>query len=85
MVERAAHNRLVLGSIPRGPTQMAEKVQIQNVTVSKETESALLVNIEGEEIWIPKSQIDDDSEVYKKDTEGTLVITEWIAKQKGLV
>jgi hypothetical protein len=64
---------------------MAEKVQIQNVTVSKETEAALLVNIEGEEMWIPKSQIDDDSEVYKKDTEGTLVITEWIAKQKGLI
>lgn len=64
---------------------MSEKVQIQNVTVARETESALLVNIEGEEIWIPKSQIDDDSEVYKKDTSGTLVITEWIAKQKGLV
>lgn len=36
-------------------------------------------------MWIPKSQINDDSEVYAKDTEGTLIITEWIAAQKGLV
>jgi len=64
---------------------MAEKVQIQNVTVKRDTEKALLVVIEGEEFWIPKSQIDDDSEVYKADTEGTLVITEWIAKEKGLI
>jgi hypothetical protein len=64
---------------------MAETVQIQNVTVVMEKEKALLVEVEGEQIWIPKSQIHDDSEVYKADTEGTLVIPEWLAKEKGLV
>ena len=64
---------------------MREKVEIQNVTVAHETDNALLVIIDGEKLWIPKSHIDDDSEVYKKDTEGTLVISEWIAKEKGLI
>jgi hypothetical protein len=35
--------------------------------------------------WIPKSQIDDDSEVWKEGQDGTLVISEWIAMQKALV
>jgi hypothetical protein len=64
---------------------MAETVQIQNVTAVKETEAALLVEVEGEEFWIPKSQIHDDSEVYKMDTEGTLVIPLWLAEKHGLV
>lgn len=45
---------------------------------------ALLVEIEGEDHWIPVSQITDDSEVWREGDSGTLVITEWIAAQKGL-
>lgn len=63
---------------------MSEKVQIQDVTVVRETEAALLVNIEEEEFWIPKSQIDDDSEVYKMGTDGTLVISAWFAQKLGI-
>lgn len=55
------------------------------VTVVKETESALLCMINGEQHWIPKSQIHDDSEVYNDDTEGELVVSQWIAEQRGLV
>ena len=51
----------------------------------KETDKALLCAIGELEIWIPQSQIYDDSEVWKEDDEGTLVISEWIAKQKGLI
>jgi len=64
---------------------MAETVQIQNTKAVRETEKALLVEIEGEEFWLPKSQIDDDSEVYKDGTEGTLVIPLWLAEKHGLV
>lgn len=66
-------------------------VEFHDVVVKAESEKgsssdgALLCLIEGEEIWIPKSQITDDSEVYKIGTEGTLVITDWIAEKKGLV
>ena len=42
---------------------------------------------EGEEaVWCPKSQIHPTSEIDDTsfvDTEGTLTVTEWIAKQKG--
>ena len=37
------------------------------------------------EMWIPDSQIHDDSEVYREGDIGKLVITRWIAEQKGLV
>jgi hypothetical protein len=35
--------------------------------------------------WIPKSQIHDDSEVYKEGTDGTLIVTAWFAEQRGWV
>jgi len=59
-------------------------VTIPDVTVNKETDKALLCEIEGEEMWIPKSQIQDDSEVFAEGDEGDLIISEWIAKEKGL-
>ena len=66
----------------KGPT-----VSFQNVRVIRETGAALLCVIEEEEIWIPKSQIHDDSEVFDSDenSDGRLVVSEWIAVQKGLV
>lgn len=33
--------------------------------------------------WIPKSQIQDDSEVYEKGGEGVLVVSSWLAQQEG--
>lgn len=33
--------------------------------------------------WIAKSQITEDSEVYRMGTSGTLIVTEWLAKKKG--
>jgi hypothetical protein len=54
-------------------------------TALKETDAALLCGIDGESVWIPKSQIRDGSEVHEEGEEGDLVITEWIAKKKGLV
>ena len=62
-----------------------EKVSFESVTVVRATEKALLCRIDGKEHWIPQSQIDDDSEVYREGDEGTLVISEWLATQKGLV
>jgi hypothetical protein len=50
-----------------------------------DTDLAILVYVEGKKVWIPKSQIHEDSEVYTSGTSGKLIITEWIASQKGLV
>lgn len=64
---------------------MSEPVTFDDVEALKETEAALLVAIDGEEHWIPKSQIHDDSEVWAEGDTGTLAITQWLATQKKLV
>lgn len=52
-----------------------------------ETDKALRVDLAdfGEQSWVPKSAIDDDSEVYDCDEgrEGELVVAEWLAKARG--
>jgi hypothetical protein len=60
-------------------------VEFPDVTAIAQTDKALLCEIDGVQHWIPQSQISDDSEVYKKGDEGKLVITHWIAKEKGLI
>jgi CMP-2-keto-3-deoxyoctulosonic acid synthetase len=54
--------------------------------VLRETDKAILVNIEGEETWIPKSVILDQSEVYsEKNGNGTLIVKYWWAEKEGLI
>jgi len=53
----------------------------------RETAKALLVYLEsdGEEHWIPKSVIHDDSEVYSmKAGDGELIVEGWWAEKEGL-
>lgn len=59
--------------------------EFADVKCTAETPDAILVEIDGDEHWIPKSQVSEDSEVYEEGGEGKLVITTWIATQKGLV
>jgi hypothetical protein len=55
------------------------------------TKDACLVDIvepDGREIpalWIPKSVIHGDSEVYRKGTTGKVVVQEWWAETRGIV
>jgi len=49
------------------------------------TGKALFVDADGEEMWIPQSQIDEKSEVYLPGDEGELVIPLDLAEKKGLV
>lgn len=66
-------------------TDFRDKADFHDVTTKRETPDALLCVIEGKEYWIPKSQIDDDSEVVTHGDRGTLIVSQWIAEQKGLV
>lgn len=65
---------------------MRPTVRFEDCRVVRETDDALLVVIEGEETWVPKSVVHDDSEVFDDgdNSEGTLVLYEWWAEQKGL-
>lgn len=48
----------------------------------RETDNAVLIEYDDEEIWIPLSQV--ESMHFNKLGLGSIVITDWIAKQKGL-
>lgn len=50
-----------------------------------ETDKAILCLIDDRECWIPLSQVDSNSKVFQKDDFGDLIISEWIAKEKGLI
>jgi len=53
--------------------------------VTRETEKAILVAIAGAgEKWIPKSVVHDDSEVWKKDDVGKLIVKMWWAEKNVL-
>ena len=65
-------------------TEHKELVEIDDCVCSIATSKAILVACEGEEAWVPTSQIHDDSEVYKPGTAGVLVIPRWVAEMKEL-
>ena len=69
---------------------MEEIVEFDDCYVKSTTDKAALVVVHGDQpVWIPKSQIHDDSEIFfnekEASMEGTLVIPEWLAIEKGLV
>lgn len=52
--------------------------------VKKITAKAMLVEIDGDELWLPLSQISEPESFEEGDTEITVSVSEWIAAQKGL-
>ena len=64
--------------------EFREKVWLSGVEALRSTTAAVLCLIEDEEVWIPQSQIDDESEVWEEGDQGTLVISQWLADKKGL-
>jgi hypothetical protein len=63
----------------------SEKRYIEDVMPIAATEKALLVQVDSVQVWIPKSLIDDESEVYSmKSGAGTLVIPGWLADREGI-
>jgi len=52
-------------------------------TRERETDNAVLVTTDdGDEIWFPLSQV--DSMHFGQNGAGYIVVTDWIARQKGL-
>lgn len=50
-----------------------------------ETDKAILVRLDsGEELWIPNSQVHEDSDVYGVGDAGDVIVSSWWARQKGL-
>lgn len=61
-----------------------EGVDIPNCECLRETNKAVLVTRGGGELWIPKSVLHDDSEVYEGGDRGKLVVQTWWAEQNGV-
>jgi hypothetical protein len=56
----------------------------EEVRVVDETPTALLVNCEGVEAWVPRSLCRAGTEVEKIGDEGALALPHWLACEKGL-
>ena len=61
-------------------------VSLGNVTVLRTTEKALLCRIEDDdrEVWVPLSQIAEESDVSDEGDEGELLVASWWAEREGL-
>ena len=53
----------------------------------RETEKGILVRLpdHDEEVWLAKSQLHDDSDVYSHGDTGNLIVSRWMAEQKDLL
>jgi len=62
---------------------------VENAEALKESDSGKALLVEAPDFdkpeWVPHSQIADDSEVYKVGHQGDLVVSNWLAEQKGWV
>lgn len=66
---------------------MAEKTEYVEIDAEciHETEEALLVLIEGEKYWVPKSLLHpEDNEVASKGDTGVLCVPKWFSDKEGL-
>jgi hypothetical protein len=61
-----------------------EQVAIHVDRLIRQTSGAALCEIDGEEIWLPWSQIDEDSEISKDGDSGTAYIPRWLADAEGV-
>lgn len=64
---------------------MSRYVEVHGDEVARETDRAVLCRIDGDERWIPLSQIDPGTPASEGGCEFTMGITRWIAEQKGLL
>lgn len=53
--------------------------------ILKEGDKAFLCIVDGEEIWIPKSQMPDWDDYNEGDKDVELAVTEWYAEKQGWV
>jgi hypothetical protein len=58
-------------------------VHLDDCKVIRTTEKALLVEYEGEEIWLPISQV-SEGDKYEAGDECTISVTAYIAREKGI-
>jgi hypothetical protein len=77
--------------MPRGYRDEDEKAEgyaIEDCRGLRLSRSGAAIEVEmddGTKDWVPLSQIHDDSEVFEPGGSGRLVVTKWLAEQRGWV
>lgn len=61
-----------------------DTITIEKATCTAETSKAILVAFDDRVLWIPKSVVHDNSEVWAQDTTGDLVVARWWAEKEGV-
>ncbi len=59
-------------------------VHLEDCEVLKETEKAILIRYDDEEIWLPRSQVSEGDKYTAGDKGVTVSISEYIAREKGI-
>jgi len=64
--------------------ESAEPCEIGNGKCTRCTKLAILVVMSnGDEVWMPRSVIHDNSEVYDDGHDGKIIVHEWWAEERG--
>lgn len=68
-------------------TDFADKVRLEGCKAVGSTDKGLWIQGPDfdEDVFVPQSQIDDESEVWKEGQEGELVVSAWFAGRRGWV
>lgn len=61
-----------------------EEIYSVEATVLRHTEKAVQIEVDGEEFWLPRSQLFDDDELPETGSV-RIKMASWIAKAKGLI
>lgn len=71
--------------MPRYDDNGSDPCDLGTVKVVAESEKAIKVTNEDDSFWVPKSVVHDDSEVWKNEDEGKLVVKQWWAEKENRV
>ena len=63
---------------------MNSTVEIEDTKCIRETEAAILVLIDDKEVWVPQSQVSDDSEVSRYGDAGTFSYRRMVRNSKRI-
>jgi hypothetical protein len=62
----------------------AEYIHLEVEEVVASTAKALLLRIDGDEVWVPRFVIADDEDYERGDKGATISVLEWWAKKEGI-
>lgn len=62
-----------------------DTVLIEVERVEGETDLAFYFVIDGEKVWLPKSQIEEPDEIAVGDEQIEVNVAQWLAEKEGLV